>query len=66
MNILGISCFYHDSSACLVIDGKIIGAVQEGAAFLKLGVGARAVGMGGAYTAIADDVNSMGWNPAGI
>ena len=29
MNILGISCFYHDSSACLVIDGKIIGAVQE-------------------------------------
>ena len=29
MNILGISCFYHDSAACLVINGKIIGAVQE-------------------------------------
>jgi carbamoyltransferase len=29
MNILGISCFYHDSAACLVSDGKIIGAVQE-------------------------------------
>lgn len=29
MNILGISCFYHDSAACLVRDGKIIGAAQE-------------------------------------
>jgi carbamoyltransferase len=29
MNILGISCFYHDSAACLLKDGKIIGAVQE-------------------------------------
>src|SRR3989338_5410496 len=29
MNILGISCFYHDSAACLVQDGEIISAVQE-------------------------------------
>ena len=29
MNILGISCFYHDSAACLVRDGEIISAVQE-------------------------------------
>lgn len=29
MNILGISCFYHDSAACLVRDGRIIGAAQE-------------------------------------
>ncbi|MDD5454724.1 MAG: carbamoyltransferase [Candidatus Ratteibacteria bacterium] len=29
MNILGISCFYHDSAACLVKDGEIIAAVQE-------------------------------------
>lgn len=29
MNILGISCFYHDSAACLVRDGKIIAAAQE-------------------------------------
>ena len=27
--ILGISAFYHDSAASLVIDGKIVGAVQE-------------------------------------
>ena len=28
-SILGISAFYHDSSAALVIDGKIIAAAQE-------------------------------------
>ena len=27
--ILGISAFYHDSAACLIIDGEIISAVQE-------------------------------------
>jgi opacity protein-like surface antigen len=36
------------------------------AQFLKIGVGPRAIGMGGAYTALADDINSMYWNPAGL
>ncbi|MEK6894339.1 MAG: carbamoyltransferase [Nanoarchaeota archaeon] len=29
MKILGLSCFYHDSSATLLIDGKIVAAAQE-------------------------------------
>jgi carbamoyltransferase len=29
MNILGISCHYHDAAACLVRDGKIIAAASE-------------------------------------
>lgn len=29
MNILGISCFYHDSAACLLKDGKVVAAAQE-------------------------------------
>ena len=29
MKILGISAYYHDSAACLVIDGKIVAAAQE-------------------------------------
>ena len=29
MKIIGISCFYHDSAAALVINGNIISAVQE-------------------------------------
>lgn len=36
------------------------------ATFLKLGVGARAVAMGGAFTAVADDPYSIYWNPAGL
>lgn len=29
MNILGISCWYHDAAACLVRDGRIVAAAQE-------------------------------------
>ncbi|MBI4148113.1 carbamoyltransferase [Candidatus Woesearchaeota archaeon] len=29
MKILGISCFYHDSAAALLVDGKLIAAAQE-------------------------------------
>ncbi len=29
MNILGISAFYHDAAACLVMDGEIVAAAQE-------------------------------------
>ncbi|MEM1043062.1 MAG: carbamoyltransferase [Bacteroidota bacterium] len=29
MNILGLSCFYHDAAACLVQDGRIVAAAQE-------------------------------------
>jgi len=29
MNVLGISAYYHDSAACLVVDGEIVAAAQE-------------------------------------
>ena len=29
MNILGVSCFYHDSAAALIQDGKLIAAAEE-------------------------------------
>ena len=28
-SILGISAFYHDSAACIILDGKIVAAAQE-------------------------------------
>jgi hypothetical protein len=36
------------------------------AQFLKIGVGARANALGGSFTAIANDVSTIYWNPAGI
>lgn len=36
------------------------------APFLKIGAGARAIGMGDAYTALADDIYAVYWNPAGL
>ncbi|MEK9143323.1 MAG: carbamoyltransferase N-terminal domain-containing protein [Patescibacteria group bacterium] len=29
MNILGISCYYHDAAACLVVDGVVVAAAAE-------------------------------------
>jgi len=29
MYVLGLSCYYHDSAACLVHDGRIVAAAQE-------------------------------------
>jgi carbamoyltransferase len=29
MNIIGLSAYYHDSAACLVVDGQIVAAAQE-------------------------------------
>ncbi|RPI03601.1 MAG: PorV/PorQ family protein [Calditrichaeota bacterium] len=36
------------------------------AGFLNIDVGARAIGMGGAYVSVSDDAMSMYWNAAGI
>src|SRR5437762_2619295 len=34
--------------------------------FLKIAVGARATGMGGAFVAVADDPSAVFWNAAGV
>ncbi len=41
-------------------------ATGVGFAFLKLEIGGRPVGMGGAYSAVCDDATSSYWNPAGL
>jgi hypothetical protein len=41
-------------------------AGTSGAAFLSIAPGARPVGMGQAYTGVADDIDAIYWNPAGL
>jgi hypothetical protein len=57
--ILGVICLILPTVASAE-DGS------AGLAFLKLGVGARAIAMGDAYTAVDGDASSVYWNPAGI
>ncbi|MCK5534649.1 PorV/PorQ family protein [bacterium] len=62
--ILGLTIF-----CIFYLQFTALGSNSEGttgANFLKLKVGARGAGMGGAFCAIADDVNAVYWNPAGL
>jgi hypothetical protein len=43
-----------------------VSAGQYAASFLEIGVGARALGMGGAFCSLADDGQGFYWNPAGM
>lgn len=45
---------------CSDTDGGYAGA------FLRIGTGARALGMGSAFCAISDDASAIAWNPAGL
>lgn len=50
-----------------LLSGEIFPKVgTAGLQFLKLGIDARAIGMGEAYTAVTDDISSVYWNPAGL
>lgn len=46
--------------------GSWLGPSATGFTFMKVGVGARPVAMGQAFTAVADDANALFYNPAGL
>ena len=57
--------------AALLVPGPARADIFEkvgtfGGQFLKISVGARGAGMGGAFVAVADDASSVFWNAAGI
>ena len=54
------------SAACMLFGTNCFAGTATGASFLKIGIGARPVGLGSAFTAIADDVTAINWNPGGL
>src|SRR4051812_4313642 len=62
-------CLFYPACLRLAVSFVLLSSVLSPlaqAAFLDDGWGARPIGMGGAFTAIADDSNAPLYNPAGI
>jgi long-subunit fatty acid transport protein len=51
---------------CLPAQAQFAKVGTVGLKFLDIGVGGRALAMGEAYTAVANDASAIFWNPAGI
>lgn len=64
LTILILFIFIFLSSLSLQASGEKIGTTT--ATFLKIGVGARALGLGGAYASIGDNIDAVFYNPAGL
>jgi long-subunit fatty acid transport protein len=58
--LLAVLCAGVLRPSCLLGAGDI---TEE---FAQLGSGARPAGMGGAFGAVANDINAIDWNPAGL
>lgn len=61
---LAVACALVPEVALAAKSFEKVGTI--GGQFLKIGIGARATGMGGAFAAVADDASSVYWNPAGV
>jgi long-subunit fatty acid transport protein len=58
--------FYFLLFSFFTAHSQDLGVVDEASAGNFFGVGARAMGMGGAYTAVANDATALFYNPAGL
>ena len=58
--------FYFLLFSFFTAHSQNLGVVDEASAGNFFGVGARAMGMGGAYTAVANDATALVYNPAGL
>ncbi|MEK7388916.1 MAG: PorV/PorQ family protein [Elusimicrobiota bacterium] len=61
-----IGFLYLAFAGAFVLPASGLGVGTTGAQFLKVGVGARPLAMGGAFSALADDANAVNWNPGAL
>lgn len=70
MQKLTFLLFIFIISTCRIAFGQLVTNVSKvgttAAPFLEIEAGSRALGMGGAFVAVANDVTALYWNPAGI
>lgn len=66
LQILVLMCVFFGSPVNAQFLRNVSKSGTTAANFLEIGIGARAVGLGGAYVATADDIASLYWNPAGL
>ncbi len=64
--LICISSTVASAQLIAVTAGEFTKVGLSGGQFLKIGVGARGTGMAGAYSAVATDLTSIFWNPAGL
>ena len=64
--LIGASATVGKAQVVSVTAGDFTKVGLSGGQFLKIGVGARGTAMAGAYSAVANDLTSIFWNPAGL
>lgn len=64
--LLCFSVFIMNGRTSAQVNESVTKVGTTVAQFLKIGAGARAIGLGGAFTALANDINAIYWNPAGL
>lgn len=62
----GLTTLVASAALVLAAAGPSAAAEKYAGEFLRVGAGARALGMGGAFLAVADDATAGYWNPAGL
>ena len=63
---ISITACFTFSIQISTIDADVVNRVEIPSSFNPVGSGARALGMGGAFIAVADDATAASWNPGGL
>jgi hypothetical protein len=66
ISLLGMICFTLFCCPSPCFSDGLIQRVEIPSSVNPVGSGARALGMGGAFIAVADDATAASWNPGGL